>query len=248
MKLLVLSDLHVEFAPFDPPSTDADVVVLAGDTAPGVKGIDRAREWFPRTPIVYVAGNHEYYGHALPKLTRELEEAGDAAGVHFLENRAVEIGGARFLGCTLWTDFEVLGDRSYCAAAAQAAMNDFRRIRVEGSWRRFAPADARGLHLASVEWLREALETPFAGPTVVVTHHAPSARSLEPAFRTHPVSAAYASDLEWMMDGARAALWVHGHTHHCVDYEVNGTRVYANQRGYPHQHTGYDPARVVEVG
>jgi hypothetical protein len=83
---------------------------------------------------------------------------------------------------------------------------------------------------------------------VVVTHHAPSPRSIRPRFRDDPVSAAYASDLEWMLDGARAALWVHGHTHFCVDYTVNGTRVYANQRGYPHDDTpGYDPARTIEV-
>jgi hypothetical protein len=92
------------------------------------------------------------------------------------------------------------------------------------------------------------LDEPFAGPTVIVTHHAPSLRSCNPAYRDHPVTAAYVSDLEWMLDG-RAALWVHGHTHLCVDYEIGGTRVVANQRGYPHDGVeGFDPGLVLDVG
>ncbi len=87
MKIHRLSDLHTEFADFDPPETDADVVVLAGDTATGTKGIARARAWFPDRPVLYVAGNHEYYGESIPRLNQKLAEAAEAAGVHFMENR-----------------------------------------------------------------------------------------------------------------------------------------------------------------
>ncbi|HEX8693913.1 MAG TPA: metallophosphoesterase [Longimicrobium sp.] len=247
MKLHVLSDLHTEFAPFDPPHTDADVLVLAGDVGTGTKGLALAREWARGRPVLYVAGNHEYYRDAIPKLGERLAAEAKGSGVHFLENRAVELGGARFLGCTLWTDFDLYGDRMYCAAQARAAMNDFRLIRKSPEFRRFHPGDARSLNLQSVRWLREVLEMPFAGPTVVVTHHAPSLRSVNPAYRDHPVTAAYASDLEWMLDGS-AALWIHGHTHYCVDYELGGTRVLSNQRGYPDEPVaGFDPALVVEV-
>ncbi len=247
MKLHVLSDLHTEFAPFDPPETDADVLVLAGDVGVGMRGLALAREWARGRPVVYVAGNHEYYREAIPTLTERLAAESADSGVHFLENRAVEIGGVRFLGCTLWTDFEVFGQRVADASAAQAVMNDFRLIRMLPQYRRFSPDDARTLNLRSTRWLHEALATPFAGRTVVVTHHVPSLRSVHPRFRDDPVTAAYASDLEWMMDGS-AALWIHGHTHVCVDYEIGGTRVFANQRGYPHDAVeGFDPARVVEV-
>ncbi|HEX7240133.1 MAG TPA: metallophosphoesterase, partial [Longimicrobiaceae bacterium] len=199
-------------------------------------------------PVVYVAGNHEYYREAIPRLTGRLREAAGLWGVHFLEDAAVVLGGVRFLGCTLWTDFDLLGERMACADAAKAGMNDFRLIRKSPELRRFHPRDARLLHRRSVRWLREALETPFDGPTVVVTHHAPSARSCAPHFREAPLTAAYASDLEWMLDGS-AALWAHGHTHRCVDYAVGGTRVVSNQRGYHPDGgvDGFDPARVVEV-
>jgi predicted phosphodiesterase len=248
MKIHVLSDLHTEFEPFHPPETEADVVVLAGDTAMGVGGIELAREWFPERPVLYVAGNHEYYRESTPRLQRKLADEARRARMHYLENAQVVIDGVRFLGCTLWTDFELFGDRHGSMAAAQAAMNDFRLIRVDPEYRRFRPADARVSHLVSLDWLVRMLETPFDGPTVVITHHAPSLRSVNHAFRDHPATPAYASDLEWLLDG-RVAMWIHGHTHVCLDYELGGTRIVSNQRGYPEDEiAGFDPARVVEVG
>jgi predicted phosphodiesterase len=248
MKIHLLSDLHTEFAPFQPPATDADVVVLAGDVGVGTRAVGAIREWFPDRPVVYVAGNHEFYREAIPRLSEKLAAATEGSGIHYLENRAVVIGGARFLGCTLWTDFDVFGERARCMAEAQATMNDFRLIRIFPEYRAFRPMDARAIHERSLRWLAAALDEPFAGPTVIVTHHAPSLRSCNPAYRDHPVTAAYVSDLEWMLDG-RAALWVHGHTHLCVDYEIGGTRVVANQRGYPHDGVeGFDPGLVLDVG
>lgn len=248
MKIHVLSDLHTEFEPFDPPETDAELVVLAGDTSMGTRGMEQAREWFPGRPVLYIAGNHEYYRESTPRLNRKLAEAAHACGMHFLENGAVVIGGVRFLGCTLWTDFELFGERHHSMAAAQAAMNDFRLIRVDPDYRRFRPADARVSHMVSLDWLCTQLDVPFDGPTVVVTHHAPSLRSVNPRFHSHPATPAYASDLEWLLDG-RAVMWIHGHTHLCVDYEMGGTRVISNQRGYPEDPVdGFDPAFVVEVG
>ena len=111
MKIHVLSDLHTEFAPFHPPETDADVVVLAGDVGVGTRGVPMIREWFPDRPVVYVAGNHEFYREAIPRLSEKIAGAAEGTRVHYLENRAVVIGGVRFLGCTLWTDFDVFGER-----------------------------------------------------------------------------------------------------------------------------------------
>lgn len=247
MKIHLLSDLHTEFEPFDPPPTDADVVVLAGDTAPGTRGIEMAKVWFPDRPVLYVAGNHEYYRESIPRLDHKLADAARTGGVHFMQNREIVIGGVRFLGCTLWTDFELFGERQHSMAAAQAAMNDFRVIRVNPEYRRFRPDDARAIHHHSLRWLIGRLDTPHDGPTVVVTHHAPSLRSVNPPFHDHPASPAYASDLEWMLDG-RAAVWMHGHTHQCVEYEIGGTRVVANQRGYPDDAVeGFDAGRIIEV-
>ena len=100
----------------------------------------------------------------------------------------------------------------------------------------------------SALFLPGSASAPFAGPTVVVTHHAPSIRSIDPLFQGDPVSAAYASNLESLMGRERVVLWVHGHTHRSTHYEVKGTQVVSNQRGYPEQrHTGFNPGLVVEV-
>lgn len=247
MKIHVLSDLHAEFAPFEPPRTEADVVVLAGDTSVGTRGIDLAAAWFPDRPVLYLAGNHEYYSEAVPGLNRKLAAAAREAGVHFMENTELAIGGVRFLGCTLWTDFELFGERHYSMDAARALMNDFRLIRVDPEYRRFRPDDARAIHHHSLNWLTRRLDAPFDGPTVVLTHHAPSVRSVNPPYRENAVTAAYASNLEWLLDG-RAAVWIHGHTHQCVEYEIGGTRVISNQRGYPEEPVeGFDPGKVIEL-
>ncbi|HEU4557970.1 MAG TPA: metallophosphoesterase [Longimicrobium sp.] len=246
MKLHVVSDLHAGFAAFDPPDTGADVLVLAGDVDVGVRGMKLAREWARGRPVIYVAGNHEFYGESIPRHITKLADAAAGTEVRFLENEATVIGGVRFLGCTLWSDFDLFGDRTVAVAAARTVMNDFRKIRVDPAYRRFNPHDAMGLHGRSLRWLLARLDEPWSGPTVIVTHHAPSLRSVRPKRRSDPAAPAYASNLDALLDG-RAALWIHGHTHLCCDYTVGGTRVIANQRGYPQEKTGFDPAFTVDV-
>ena len=246
MKVHLVSDLHAGFRAPELPETGADVLVLAGDVDVGLRGMELAKAWSARVPVIYVAGNHEYYGEAIPRHTQRLAAAAEGSDVHFLENRSVEIGGVRFLGCTLWTDFDLFGARMVAMAAAQEVMNDFRKIRVSPEFRRLRPRDLEAVHATSLRWLLACLEEPFAGPTVVVTHHAPSLRSCRPDLRSDPVTPAFASDLGWLLDG-RAALWLHGHTHFSCDYEVGGTRVVSNQYGYPGENTGFDPACVLDV-
>ena len=110
MKLHVLSDIHIEFESFDAPATDADAVVLAGDIDIGRNGLDWALRQFPDKPVIYVLGNHEYYGKAIPRFTEKLREFAAGTNVHILEQEALSLDGATFLGCTFWTDFELFGD------------------------------------------------------------------------------------------------------------------------------------------
>ena len=109
VRLHVVSDLHVEFAAFELPTVDADVVVLAGDVGQGTTGIRLARRWAGGRPVLFVAGNHEYYRHALPALTDQMRAEAAASPVQVLENDEVVLEGVRFLGCTLWSDFMAAG-------------------------------------------------------------------------------------------------------------------------------------------
>jgi predicted phosphodiesterase len=239
MKIQILSDLHLEFDRFRPSlATGADVVVLAGDIDAGASGISWARGCFEKSEIVYVAGNHEYYGGVRPQVLDQMRAAAAEHGVHFLENDQVIIGGVRFLGATMWTDFDLFGfeHRYHCMRAGVSGINDFRAIKElkandNEATRRFEPTDALELHKKSLDWLKGQLKVPFEGRTVVVTHHSPSFLSVPDRFKESDLSACFASRLDYLM-GDVINLWIHGHTHDTVDYEVFSTRVVANPRGY----------------
>ena len=109
MRLHILSDLHLEFAPFDIPKTNADVVILAGEVHTGKNGMRWIAENLPKVPVVYVLGNHEFYGQKTPTLIQELKQLAKGTNISLLENDSVEIGDTEFMGATLWTDFRLDG-------------------------------------------------------------------------------------------------------------------------------------------
>jgi predicted phosphodiesterase len=238
MKIHLLSDLHCECSDFlfdEQTLQRADVIVLAGDIDNGTAGLFLADEMLqaaPQAQIVYVAGNHEHYHHDLSSNLTQLREAvQDHDRLHFLENDEVVIKGVRFLGATLWTDFELFAgdiETAWAMRQAQNGLNDFHLIAHGG--RTFTPDDALALHRESVHWLEQKLNSPFSGKTVVATHHAPSFGSVAERYQADLLSACFASHLEWLMGSAD--LWLHGHTHDSFDYTCNGTRIVANPRGY----------------
>jgi predicted phosphodiesterase len=249
MKLHVLSDLHTEFEAFEIPKTDADVLVLAGDIGTKLIGLEQALK-ISEIPVVYVAGNHEYYGSAIPKLTGELQDLARSSQVYFLENDEFVFEGVRFLGCTLWTDFEILGLENRVRAMwdAEQKMADYRLIRHSPKFSRLRPMDTAGFHFASLKWLKHQLEIPFDGRTVVVTHHAPSAKAFNPKYQGDLLSAAFASNLEPLLEEFQIDLWIYGHTHHNADFRHGSTRMISNQRGYPGERVpGFNPNLVIEI-
>ncbi|HUF74458.1 MAG TPA: metallophosphoesterase [Gammaproteobacteria bacterium] len=241
MKLHILSDLHTEFADFGPPETDADAVILAGDIGVGLEGLRWAARHFPDRPIVYVPGNHEFYGHDIA-LTRSLKSEAPR-NISVLSDDRLVLDGVRFLGATLWTDFKLHGEAEawFARQRARQSMNDFTNIR-HGE-RNFRPEDSVALHEASRAWLASELERAFDGPTVVITHHLPASRSIAKRYANDPLNPAFASSLEGLIEEHQPTLWVHGHTHQPFDYELFGTRVVCNPRGYPgeHGHIGFRP-------
>ena len=239
MKVLILSDLHLEFGRMSPVHAGeridegVDVVVLAGDIAEGIQGIRWARETFIMKEIVYVAGNHEYYDRHWETVQEEMRSTAARMGVHFLDQDSVELFGVRFLGATLWTDFAFFGEEKKRMAMSEAElyMNDYKCIQTsyvlpeyENSRSRLLePQDTVRMHESAVAWLDQELQAGEPEKTVVVTHMAPHRQSVHPRHASDILTAAYASDLSRLM--GKSGLWVHGHMHHNSDYLISGTRV-----------------------
>lgn len=231
MKLNVLSDLHLSRGALPLPATDADAVVLAGDIARPREAISWASGF--AKPVLYVPGNHEFYGGSIPGTVAELKRLSAGTGIRVLDNDEALIDGVRFLGTTLWTDFMLFGEGEKRQAATQEAqrfMRDFSSIRVSEAL--FTPEASAALFTQHAAWLESKLAEHHSGPTVVITHHAPSRQSIHPRFADSLLNACFVSDAERLIDGSRARLWIHGHTHDSFDYVVNGTRVLCNARGY----------------
>jgi predicted phosphodiesterase len=251
LKLQIVSDLHLGQAGMELPATNADVIVLPGDIA-------RPREavaWAAGLgkPVLYVPGNHEFYGGSLEGRMAELRALCDGTPVRLLQDEEVEIGGVRILGTTLWTEFSLptLPQREAATQAATSFMRDFARIRLrEGEEALLRADDCAALFRRHSGWLRARLARPHAGPTMVISHHAPSMRSIHPRFAGSPVNLCFVSDAEHLLQGVD--LWVHGHTHDSFDYRVGATRVLCNPRGYVREgvqeNASFDPAMVVAVG
>lgn len=281
MKLWILSDIHQESmrgwdlpAPSERPAFD--VMVMAGDLITKMeRGVNWLLERVTDRPVIYVSGNHEAYGVDVDRTIEKAMKAAEGTNVFVLQNRAIALGDAIFAGCTMWTDFDLFGDRRRAMAVAGERMNDYRKIRTAKYAERFLPHHARARHLESRAFLEAEMRRPRGDKKlVVVTHHAPVA---ELGFLLAPpeagervsdetmLSAAYRSDLTALMrpspgaDGEAALrpadLWIHGHRHESFDAVVGSTRVVSNAKGYgpwpPREATwdnaSFDPNLIIEI-
>lgn len=252
MKVQIFSDLHADVAqprPI-PVAAEVDAVIVAGDVCEGAEnGFARLRQIVPmQVPIIMVMGNHEYYRRCWGNELALARAAAPLYGVHLLENDVITLGGVRFVGCSLWTDYALFGDPQRAMLVAAQDLNDHRRINwAKQPWSRFRPQEAWHLHQQSRAFIETTLAAPFDGATVVVTHHAPHPGSIHSRYRSDLLTAAYVSDLTAVIEAGRPELWVHGHVHESFDYRVGATRVICNPHGYCIENGRFEPALVVEV-
>ncbi|MBK9573300.1 MAG: metallophosphoesterase [Rhodoferax sp.] len=254
MKIQLLSDLHLEVEPqWQPtPAPGADLLVLAGDIGSyqagsrlpeddfGLSRFSPLRGW--PTPVLYVPGNHEYDGLDFDTAHARLRATCERLGIIWLERSSIQmaLGGqrVRFLGTTLWSDFDALVDLQATLTVQLKAQDKAMRaanfyLKKTGTTfagePMLAPA-VRRLALQCQGWLKAALATPFDGQTVVVTHFAPSLRSADPRYGLTPGTAGFCNALDDCLP--LASLWLHGHLHCPSDYVHAGCRVVANPLGY----------------
>lgn len=253
VRLNILSDLHLGQAGLPLPDADADIVILAGD----ISRPKQAIEWASgiEKPVLYVPGNHEFYGNNIEGTIAQLRRYAEGTHIRILDNDEIELEGIRFLGSTLWTDFNLEGPgapRERAIAQALKFTYDFSRIKSDwtpGS--PLSPSELEAMFNRNRIWLEQSLDKRFDGLTVVITHHAPSPKSIHTRFKTSQINTCFVSDSEYLMGANRATLWIHGHTHDSFDYQVNGTRVVCNPRGYVmdgiNENKLFDPNLVIEL-
>jgi hypothetical protein len=280
VKIQLLSDLHLEVHPHFVPTSapDADLLVLAGDVGSYQSGSQLTdadfglarfspRQGWP-VPVLFVPGNHEYDAQDFDHAHARLRDTCERLGIVFLERAVVTLaqllGGSRatppvrFIGTTLWSDFDALAQETAEASSRSLLLalreKAFRAanfyLRKAGTSRYGQPLLAeqvRELALQCQDWLRETLATPFEGQTVVITHFAPSLQSADPRYGLTPGTAGFCNGLDALL--AQAVLWLHGHLHCRSDYVNNGCRVVANPLGYARkgEQAGFKPAECLEL-
>ena len=261
MIIQLFSDLHLRDLDDVPPIMEGvDVVVVAGDLCPYRQGvIDRMADLWNGSDIVYVAGNHEFYSHDMVEAHALLGESCRKAGIHYLHRDSVDIDGIRFIGSTLWTDFGLYAgaDESRVINAmffAKEKINDFRGyiLHRRGNhlgW--FSPWVSAELHEQEKAYIVDALAEARNDriPSVVVTHHAPSLKSVSPKYKGAEINPAFASNMDDVVEQGKALYWFHGHMHDSVNYRIGETMVLSNPRGYnPKENSvGFNPRFSVEI-
>ena len=270
MNIQLLSDLHLESNPHftAQPVAGADLLVLAGDIGSYQKNsqltslkiadfglarfsplaVAQGGTGWP-TPVFFVPGNHEYDGLDFDQAHTRLRETCERLGMVWLERQCVVLNGVRFVGCTLWTDFDALtggsmgstssgnitlGEQLKARDKAFRAANFY--LKKNHSLHAGQPMLAEAVReqgLQSQTWLRQALSVPFEGTTVVITHFAPSLRSADPRYGITPGTAGFCNSLDDLLPLAK--VWMHGHLHCATDYVAHGCRVVANPLGYAHK-------------
>jgi predicted phosphodiesterase len=270
MKFQLLSDLHLEGQPdFHPlPVSGADLLVLAGDIGSYQTGSQLTDDDFglarfsplPQhggwpVPVVFVPGNHEYDAQDLDAARLRLRRACDRLGIGWLDRETWVQDGVRLVGTTLWSDFDALVPPGTPPAQAgklrgksfRAANFYLQKTGTTRAGRPWLAEEMREESLACQAWLRAALSAPFDGPTVAVTHFAPSLASADPRYGLVPGTAGFCNALDDLLP--QAAVWVHGHLHAPSDYLRHGCRVVANPLGYARkgEQDGFRPHLLVEV-
>lgn len=260
-KVYVCSDIHLEFADYDIANNDdADILVLAGDICLAesfrkydkrslvfkerfINFFDRCSKNFKH--VIYVAGNHEFYGEVYSDTIPILHDVlSPYDNIHLLERNSITIDGIHFHGCTLWTDLNK--NDPITLANIRFIMNDYGCIYDE--WSKLSPEKTYTINQISIEYLKRELNRCKNDVNIVITHHAPHFNSINPKYTNRITNGAYASDLTDMFFDHNIHTWIHGHCHTKFDYMINNTRVLCNPRGYYNSEKisiNYEPELII---
>lgn len=266
LKVRYMSDLHIEHSNCLIETKDCDVLILAGDICAYLADFHIVLNKIPvELPTLFVFGNHEYEDQEYDLLKSKLQNIineHEYPNFHILENDTIDIQGVRFIGTTLWTNFEGYArGHELSENAANEAVNqakywcqekvfDFFRIYhrgKDGELHVRTPNNALDCFDLAYNFIQTELNKDEDIPKVVITHFAPIWKSNQ---KDCNESSYWTNHIPELM--GKAKFWVHGHTHHSLDYKVNGTNVLCNPRGYSKffnlaENKNFDPLATFKV-
>lgn len=246
MKAFIFSDHQCDFwnrKTVFSDRIDADVAIVAGDHSPNlVSSVEALSSLAERMPVIYVPGNRDYYGTDFDRTNDLALKAAEKNGVRLLINDTYDINGIRFIGSTLWTDFQLDGPQRAAELLERNFLSD--NVAIEG----WSPARQVEEHKKGRSFIEAKLKEPFHGHKVVVSHHTPHRNSVHVRYDGSPHNACFTTDLSSVLEDFSAPdLWVHGAVHSNHDYFVGNTRVICNSRGYFGENPEYVEEFVVDL-
>lgn len=259
MILWVLSDLHLESAHgWDLPAPDMrppfDVMIVAGDLITRMeRGVRWLRARIKDNPVIYISGNHEGFGTDWRLTIEKARAAAAGSNVHVLQNESMVLGDVTFAGATLWTDFNLFGDRDHAMGYAAGVMNDYRRIRTRDYAYRLRPLDTLAANRESRKFFADVISTKKTRTVCAISHHGPAPATAKLGTETDLITAAYVNgEHADFMNGIDT--WIYGHTHETRDFAIGGTRVVTNAKGYgpsyrdpTWENQDFDPTFTIEI-
>lgn len=260
MKISIISDIHLEFGELNEfnHKSDADITIICGDICGNA---DSSLNWIKQNykdytgVVLWVLGNHElYHHHTLETSASYIKQqiVNDKELVEFvtlLDNDCIKLGGVTFVGSTLWTDFNK-DDKD--RQTAQKYMNDYKMIQSNvhnHNNGKIIPKDTQEKFYENREYINKMISD--KKDVVVITHHAPSYKSIHEKYEAHFLNSCFASDMDsFIENNPQIKLWCHGHTHCNMDYEIGETRIICNPRGYYNQNENseFNENLIIELG
>lgn len=255
MKLRILSDVHCDINGFKNTSFNFgnDFVICCGD----ISGDRFSTEFWINRNIkngIMIGGNHLGY----QEVTEDKQDSFNLSikylqnkfkdKIYFLENQSIVIDDVVFVGCVLFTDFKLYNKKSYCEFIACKSLNDYRYVKLfkSGKLARMRTTDQIRMHNKSKKHIEKVCQENPDKKIIVITHHAPSIKSISEHYKEDYLSSAFASNLEELIakyDNLK--LWCHGHIHSSVDYKLRGTRIIANPLGYYDENPAFDKGGII---
>lgn len=241
MKILILSDLHLEkddnFSLDVNILNQVDLCIFAGDIH---KNIEKSLDWIYEQikniniKSIYVPGNHEFYKNFLiDEINNAQQLKNKYKNIFLLNDDYIIINNIKFIGSILWTDYNLHNNQ-------KEAMDSVRKKRFnkysyaiysKKHNRIIDPNDLLFLHKKSVSYIEKELNNNNI-KSIIISHYLPTQKSIKEIYGIDDLNPSFASNLEHIIKQYQPQIWIHGHTHSNFDYILDKTRIICNPRGY----------------